>query len=1097
MSDRFSLVPIRSLLKWILKEYKAKNEIFGVTEELFFRPKGSDNFTMKRYGEHLETPIGVAAGPHTQMAQNIIVAYLTGARYIELKTVQTLDEIEVSKPCIDMEDEGYNCEWSQELNLIESADEYVKAWIIIHILKDMFKFDNGTNDLGMIFNMSVGYSYEGILKENVQRFLNAMEDSSYLIKKYIDEIKDLYPNVVNLDIPNKLSNSLTLSTMHGCPPEEIEKIANYLISERKYDTTIKLNPTLIGKESLRDILNNKLGFKDSFVPDIAFGHDLKYPDAITMLTRLLELAKKENVKFGIKLTNTLEVENHKDIFPENEKMMYMSGRALHPISINLALKLQKEFDYALDISFSAGVDSFNIAKVLACGIKPITVCSDILKPGGYGRLAQYFITIKDSFKENKNITEFIKSEANEKDCKEAFMKNLENYSKEVLESPLYKKSTHPWDSIKGKRELGKFDCVAAPCVTTCPTSQDIPTYMHLTAEGKYTEALNVILDSNPFPNSTGMACDHTCEERCTRSNYDKTLLIRDIKRFNAVNAEKDNSIVKPELNGKSVAIIGAGPSGLSAAYYLAKEGFKVVVFEKQEKPGGMLRNSIPDFRILEKRVETDINRIKALGVEIKTSHNVTKDEFLELKKDYDYIHISVGAQKSRFMNIEGEDNNEVVGFLEFLKDVREGKIKKLDGDILVVGGGNSAMDVARTVYRLLDKGTLNLVYRRTQEQMPADREELNALLEEKIPVMELTNPVKFTKDNGRLKVEVVKMELTPKVKGKRQGVKVIDNSNYTIDADLVIEAIGQDSALSFLSDDINLTKWGTIDTDSLTHETSVENIYAGGDVERGASSIINAVADGKEVAFEILRKENIIRKIYEYKKDIDKKALKVNKATREFGIDLPTTPLDTRKSFTMVINDLTEEQAQKEASRCLQCDEVCDVCVTVCPNRANISYQAVPKDYKIYDIVITDELKLENKRTFRVSQKEQIVNVGDFCNECANCTMFCPTSGNPYLDKPKFYLTDMSYSVEKDNAHRYIFEDGLHTILYKNNGIEVKLSASENSYVYEDDSVLLTLKQDDLSIITSSIKKEGRVDMQTIAELSVMLDGFKNNQLFF
>ena len=380
-SDKFWPCDIETLLKWVLEEEK-HGQIFGIRKELFFVPQETDPFRMRRYGQLLETPLGVAAGPHTQLSQNLISAWLTGARYLELKTVQVLDEIEVTKPCIDMTDEGYNCEWSQELKLEQSFHEYLNAWIMLHILKDKFGWGS-PGERGFIFNMSVGYNMEGILKPTVQRFLDKMQKCPDEKAEKIERLARFYPRVKTLDIADCICDNLTISTMHGCPPEEVEKIGRYFVEERKLNTTIKLNPTLLGSEGVRDILNNKLGFETQ-VPNLAFEHDLKYPDGVALIRSLLDSAKKSGVTFNIKLTNTLETSNQEQNLPKNEQMVYMSGRALHPISINVAARLQKEFKGALEISFSAGTDCFNFAEVLACNLKPVTVCSDILKPGGYG-----------------------------------------------------------------------------------------------------------------------------------------------------------------------------------------------------------------------------------------------------------------------------------------------------------------------------------------------------------------------------------------------------------------------------------------------------------------------------------------------------------------------------------------------------------------------------------------------------------------------------------------------------------------------------------------------------------------------------------------
>ena len=272
MPAKFYPVPLSNLLKLIFHELKSENSIFGLPKELFFIPGDNRALKTEIFGHSLHSPIGVAAGPQSQMAQNIVAAWLMGSRYIELKTVQTLDELDVPKPCIDMQDEGYNCEWSQELTIKESFNEYLNAWIIIHILNHRFGW--GKNP-GTVFNMSVGYNLQGIINDNVQWFLDKMSDCGEELARKTEEILGIYPDAAGLDIPSRISDNITLSTMHGCPADEIKSIAAYLIEKKKLHTLVKLNPTLLGPEMLRDILNNRLGFK-TIVPDEAFGHDLKY-----------------------------------------------------------------------------------------------------------------------------------------------------------------------------------------------------------------------------------------------------------------------------------------------------------------------------------------------------------------------------------------------------------------------------------------------------------------------------------------------------------------------------------------------------------------------------------------------------------------------------------------------------------------------------------------------------------------------------------------------------------------------------------------------------------------------------------------------------
>jgi NADPH-dependent glutamate synthase beta subunit-like oxidoreductase len=386
MSDRFQPITMEQLTDWVFTELEEKDSIFGIPSRAFFKPSEADRFRLTNYGQTLETPFGVAAGPGTQMAQNIIVSWLVGARFLELKTIQTLDELDVNKPCIDIEDEGYNVEWSQELKVHQSFDEYLRAWVLIHALHHKLGFPD--MEPGMIFNMSVGYDLQGILNPNVQWYLDVMNDSSGYIEPYIDIVANRYPHVRDLVIPSQVSNTITLSTMHGCPPEEIEQISKYLLEERGLNTSVKVNPTLLGASRVRQIINDELGFMDVTIPDEAFGHDLKYVDAVPMFYNLKRIAAHEDLTFGLKLSNTLEVENHRTIFPDDD-MMYLSGRALHAVTVNLARRLSEEFRGDMLMSFAGGADAFNASDLLRSGMTTITVCSDLLKTGGYLRMPQY------------------------------------------------------------------------------------------------------------------------------------------------------------------------------------------------------------------------------------------------------------------------------------------------------------------------------------------------------------------------------------------------------------------------------------------------------------------------------------------------------------------------------------------------------------------------------------------------------------------------------------------------------------------------------------------------------------------------------------
>ncbi len=1029
-TDKFSIIGIDRLYQLIERDYRKRKEIFGIPEELFFKASKSDNFRMERYGKMLETPLGVAAGPHTQMAQNIISAWLCGARYIELKTVQTLDEIHVSKPCIDIQDEGYNCEWSQELKIQEAYDEYLKAWILIHVLKHKFGWDS-SEGIGAIFNMSVGYNMEGILKDNVQWFFKKMEDCNAEKEKYTELLKQFYPEISKIEIPNKISDNITLSTMHGCPPEEIEKIGFYLINEKKLHTTIKLNPTLLGSEKLRDILNIKLGFRIE-VPDIAFEHDLKYPDALKLINSLQQTAEKNNVQFNLKLTNTLESVNNKTIFTPEEKMMYMSGRALHPISINLAKKLQNEFNGSLDISFCAGADCFNISDIFSCGLTPVTVCSDILKPGGYGRLSQYIENIRE-WKPETNKLEF-----------------LNKYSEKVITEKAYACDYFHIPDIKTNRELGYFDCIHPPCVDTCPTNQDIPDYLYYTSVGEFEKAFEVILKKNPFPASLGMVCDHLCQTKCTRINYENSILIREVKRFIAEYGSEEKFLKPAKENGMKVSVIGAGPSGLACAYFLKLAGFGVTVFETKNISGGMVTDAIPAFRLKSETIQKDIERIKNLGVKINYNTKIDIATFEKIKKESSYIYIATGAQKFKTLSIEGEKAKGVMDAFDFLSSVKKGEKINIGKNIIIIGGGNTAMDVARTAYRLADKdSTVIVIYRRTRNEMPADVEEIKALLEEGIEIIELTAPEKIVSENGRVtKIICSKMKLGElDSTGRAKPVKIV-GSEFEIAADVIIPALGQDIDIDFIKPDL-------LKADAITFETRIKNVFIGGDAKRGAATIVKAVGDGRKVASQIINRSGVDFSfdIVKENRGLNYKDYIIKKSRKIRGEHVTEINPEERKNFNIIVSPLTKEQAMSEAKRCLFCDDVCSVCVTVCPNRANYTFFRKPVTIPVSKAIKTgDVVSIEKSDVLNITQKYQVLNIGDFCNECGNCTTFCPTNGAPYRDKPKFYLTSKSFKEVENGFMLSKLQDKKVLIQKINNEIST-LTLKNGKFIFESEDV--------------------------------------------
>ena len=1097
MSDKFIPASMKELSSWVFSELEKKQSIFGIPQELFYKPNDKNKLKVKIYDKELETPLGVAAGPHTQMAQNIIVSWLCGARFIELKTVQTLDEIEVSKPCIDMLDAGYNVEWSQELKIEQSFDEYIKAWILIYALHNKLGFAGDAP--GMIFNISVGYNMEGVLKPNVQWFLDSMLDAGVVKDEYVEILADFYPEIKNIEIPYRLSDNVTLSTMHGCPPDEIGKIASYLIEERGFHTSVKCNPTLLGPDMLRDILNKELGFRDISVPDIAFEHDLKYADAVPMLNMLQEKADKKGVVFGVKLSNTLEVENHRNIFNKNEKMMYMSGRPLHALTVNLAKILGEEFEGKLLMSYAGGADCYNIADLIRSGMKTVTVCSDILRPGGYARILQYIEHLDIAFNQfkAKNIENYIKltaeklSENKEIDSmQDDALLNLNQYADFVYNDPLLNRDTFERKNTKTDRELTFFDCIKAPCLEKCPIDQNVPVYVNKIKNKSPEDAAEVIKKDNPIPVILGRACNHACESVCTRTHYDEPIAIRELKRYALdINLRKafSNNI---EMKNIKVAVIGAGPAGLSAAKFLRENGIKSTIFEERSISAGMVSKTIPNYRATDSSIERDIEEILKLGVEIKYNCKVGKDITLnEIREKYNYTVVAVGAQKGAPLGIDGENSEGVIDGIEFLKIVKEGNAPELGAEIGVIGAGDVAMDCARVANRLTG-GKVSIVYRRSIEQMPAHKEELDGAIEEGIEIKELSSPKSIVSQDGRLlSLKCGKMKLgEPDSSGRKRPIE-IPNSDIEIKLDNLIIAIGQKPDFDFIENmQVKLNSKGYIKVNNETMETSLSGVFAAGDaIEDGPLSIVKACGDGKKIATAILCREGIDdenEKLHENESTTNLELIK-KRAKRQFRVEIPELEIEERHDFDEIVQTLSKETAEIEAGRCLKCDLMCSTCVSVCPNKAMFAYnvQSLKIALPILNIK-PGKTEQVGEELFNIEQKTQTAVFTGFCNECANCAIFCPTSGDPYKNKPRFYNDLKEFNEQSDNAFMISKNEDGYLMKAKFEGEEHCLVLSEN-IVYSKSGLEVQFAGE-LTEIKDLIAANMNVDEFSLKECAVM-----------
>ena len=999
MSDRMRPMPFGKLMDWILGERAGCSQVFGVGRPFV---KKQDGRFLPLFHEKLEAPFGPAAGPHTQLSQNIVAAYYGGSRFFELKTVQTLDgeDLPVAKPCIDAADECYNCEWSTELRVPQAFDEYVRAWFALKLMAKEYGLGDPS---GFVFNMSVGYDLAGIQSPKIDAFIEGLKDASDtpVWRECREWALSKLGSFANIDkvyvegISPRVCSSITLSTLHGCPPREIERIAAYLITDKKLNTFVKCNPTMLGYEAARSVLDS-LGFDYVEFDDHHFKGDLQFDDAVPMFRRLQALAEAGGLAFGLKLSNTCPVDNRGDALPGDE--MYMSGKALYPLTVTLAAKLSRALEGKIRISFSGGADHFNIRELYEAGIWPITLATTLLKPGGYQRLTQIAETLEAcDYKEFTGVDvdalEFIAAglagvARNHKPIKPLPSRKLDPGATRGADSGAAEGS----GKAGGYGKAPLFDCFTAPCRGGCPIGQDIPAYLALTAQGRYLEALEVIVEKNPLPFITGTICSHRCMDKCTRNFYEEPVYIRGAKLAAAEGAfgellkktaqarAKQASMPQADASqagaGK-VAVVGGGPAGLAAAYFLARGGVPATVFEKESKAGGIVRQVISDFRIGDEAVDNDVELVKAMGAEIRTGAAVAS--LRELRgQGFDTVILAIGAWQPGRLELE---RGESLNVIEFLKRYKADKAAlKLGENVVVIGGGNTAMDAARAAKRVPGVEHVYLVYRRNRRYMPADEEELALALEDGVEFRELLAPVALA--GGKLKCRRMVLG-EPDASGRRQPVET--EEFVDVPADTVISAVGEKVDAGFYQ------AWGletdqsgkpAVDPDS-KESVNTRGVYVIGDGLRGPATVVEAIADAAAAAEAILAKGG------------------ANAAGGGAGSAGAAESVKDGARHAHALPGREEIAARqgllcdmgspdKEGSRCLVCSAVCENCAQVCPNRANVAVMIPGR------------------------AQSQIVHVDAMCNECGNCAAFCPYESRPYKDKPTLFGSEEDF-VDSEN----------------------------------------------------------------------------------
>jgi len=479
--------PFVELIDRMRLEFANQGTIFDLPAWRWWLPAadgGGADLSVRFHHRTAGTPVGPASGPQSQMAQNLVLSWLAGSRIIELKTVQVNDSLAIGRPCIDAANVGYNIEWSQELKVHDSLDQYVQGAMLVHMLRrapETFGRPFGDVDLGgiagdVIYDMSIGYDLAGIRSDKVRRFIDGMIDATPSVERLRRQIPHRLASLRDLDYPTDLSRGVTLSTFHGCPAEEIEQICEFLLTEMGVHTIVKMNPPMLGRERLEHLLYDVLGYTDLVVNPSVYTSGLAFEESIEVCRRLTDLAESCDLSFGAKFSNTLEVLNHRDFFPKREHVMYLSGPPLHVITLALTDAFRQAVGPAMPISFSAGVDRKNVANIVACGIVPVTTCTDLLKTGGYGRLPAYLDELAKAMQTvgATTIDDYIldargQREAAGGDVRRAGWLNTSIIAAETIDDKRYAAANNRKAPQRIDSHLVLFDCITCDkCVPVCP-----------------------------------------------------------------------------------------------------------------------------------------------------------------------------------------------------------------------------------------------------------------------------------------------------------------------------------------------------------------------------------------------------------------------------------------------------------------------------------------------------------------------------------------------------------------------------------------------------------------------------------------------------
>jgi NADPH-dependent glutamate synthase beta subunit-like oxidoreductase/dihydroorotate dehydrogenase len=598
-------------------------------------------------------------------------------------------------------------------------------------------------------------------------------------------------------------------------------------------------------------------------------------------------------------------------------MQCMCGRWVHPLGLRDVYEIRKLNGQDVNITGTGGVEDWQSAvEMFLCGATIVGISAETLI-SGFGFLPELIIGLKKWLeKHHYESTESLTNIVPPKITAAPEVTLYEGHSR-IIDNEL-----------------------SAPCIYNCPASVPAQAYISKIADREFQEGFDILTSSTPLMSICSWICNHPCENECTRGKKDEAVRIRDLKRFLIEKGKKNNWRIKKDVekyNGKSVAVVGAGPSGLSAAALLAKAGYKVKIYESESKAGGMLRYALPVFRIPRTLIDDEVNFIKSLGVEFEFNRTLGRNLKLKnLKDEYDAVYLAIGAQKGMSLRIENEKAKGSITAIDFLKSVATGQKIYPGKRVAVIGGGFTAIDSARTAIRLGAK-EVYILYRRTKDEMPAAKEEIKEAEEEGVKIMYLVSPKKIITGNRKISsIVLINHVLGEMDSSGRRKPEEVNGTQFELKVDTVISALGQSVDLG-AEKTIKITKWGTIVTDNhgLTNE---KGVFSGGDAVLGSSTVIEAIGAAKNVAAYIdkmLMKSKSILKPMAEKTRVDVESVLIRKGTDERKWRVPlilVNPEKRKRNFGVYTPVLTDREAVKEASRCYRCGcgEGCMICHDIC-----------------------------------------------------------------------------------------------------------------------------------------------------------------------